>query len=196
MTNHTNHHSPRALAAVIALLALAFVGAVALAAATQPQPVTIQVVPPKPTGTPPPTSTPGPITVYVTGAVEAGEQLLTLPHGSRVLDAVEAAGGVLAEADLSRVNLASRLRDGDQVHVPILADDAPLPTANTAGLVALNSATADELATLPGIGPVTAQAIVDYREQNGPFTDLAALDAVSGIGPRTLEALAELVIFD
>jgi len=80
--------------------------------------------------------------------------------------------------------------------VPAQAEAAALPTANTAGLVAINRATVEELLTLPGIGPVTAQAIIDYREEHGPFADLEALDAVNGIGPRTLEALADLIIFD
>jgi len=183
MTAPSAPQNPRVLIATLALLAVAFAGAVALALATRPQPVSIQVLPPQPTATPQPTHTPGPITVYVTGAVAGGNQLLTLPYTSRVQDAIDAAGGALADADLSRVNLASRLRDGDQVHVPAQAEAAALPTANTAGLVAINRATVEELLTLPGIGPVTAQAIVSWRQQNGSFTSVDELLEINGIGP-------------
>ncbi|MEO0561348.1 MAG: helix-hairpin-helix domain-containing protein [Chloroflexota bacterium] len=181
---------------------------------SRPSPVEITIIPPEPTVTPLPTPTPEPITVYVTGAVSAPEQLVTLPAGSRVTDAIEAAGGLLDDADTVRVNLADELRDGDQVHVPSvgLMDTDPAPGITDSGtivreeldlatpiggtVVAINSASIEELLSLPGIGEVTAERIAAYIEENGPFTSLADLDNVSGIGPSTLEALAPLVVFD
>ena len=95
--------------------------------------------------------------------------------------------------------MAGILRDGDQVHVPSREannlDDA-LPTASGGGLVNLNKATLQELITLPGIGPVTAQHIIDFREGVGPYSELQDLDDVPGIGPSTLAKLGELVSFD
>jgi competence protein ComEA len=158
--------------------------------------VQIVINPPLPTATPAPSATPPPITVYITGAVATPDQLLALPAGSRVQDALTAAGGALPEADLERVNLASRLHDGDQVDVPDKSEQAALPTANTAGVVDVNSATAAELATLPGIGDSLAERIVAYREANGAFADLNALDAVEGIGPGLLADIQNLVRFD
>ncbi|XWX02517.1 ComEA family DNA-binding protein [Aggregatilineales bacterium SYSU G02658] len=172
-------------------------GAAAVVVWTRPAPVEIVIVPPQPTSTPAPTPTREPITVYVTGAVNRPNQLVTLPHGSRVQDAVNAAGGLIDGAQLTGVNLAGILRDGDQVHVPSQADGANLPTAlPSARTIAINRATMDELTALPGIGPALAAQIVAYREANGPFADLAALDAVPGIGARTLEVLEPLVTFD
>ena len=178
------------------LIALAIIGGSVLLILTQPGPVQITINPPIPTATPLPTATPSPLTVYVTGAVGQPETLLILAPGSRVQDAIEAAGGFSVSADRERVNLAQILRDGDQIHVPELNEAVALPTPNTGGVVHVNTATVEELATMPGIGPSLAQRIIDYREANGPFTSLADLDAVSGIGESTLENLADLVAFD
>jgi competence protein ComEA len=158
--------------------------------------VQITINPPPSTATPGPTSTPAPITIYVTGAVGKPESLLTLPAGSRTQDAIEAAGGLTDAADLERINLAGILRDGDQVHVPAVGQEAILATPGGGGVVNVNMATVDELATLPGLGPALAQRIIDYRETNGPFADLEALDAVEGIGPALLERLQEMVVFE
>ncbi|WP_162909956.1 ComEA family DNA-binding protein [Aggregatilinea lenta] len=143
------------------------------------------------------TPTPGTLTVYVVGEVAQPESLVTLPQGSRVQDAIEAAGGAAANADLSQVNLSQQLNDGDYVYVPPL-DGEPIqtPTPNHPVLVHVNSATPEELAALPGIGPSLADAIVTYRDENGPFTSLEDLDAVPGIGPAKLDAIRELVTFD
>jgi len=143
------------------------------------------------------TSTPGTCTVYVTGAVNRPETLVSLPLGSRVQDAIQAAGGATDAADLARINLGQILNDGDLVYVPPLMEEPiQTPTPNHLPLVHINSATLQELQTLPGIGPTLAQAIIDYRAQNGPFRSLADLDNVPGLGPTKLEAIREQLVFD
>ncbi len=159
----------------------------------------ITIHPPVPTSTPLPTPTPAPIKVYVTGAVAKPDQVHQLPHGSRVADAIEAAGGLTDDADNALVNMAAILRDGDQVHAPSTGDEgktANLPTPSGGQRIYVNTATQAELETLPGIGPETALRIIEYRELVGDFDRLSDLDNVSGIGPATLEKLADLVAFD
>ena len=165
----------------------------------RPKPIHITIHPPPPTATPAPTATPRPIMVYVTGEVARRGTKHILPHGSRVSDAIAAAGGFTELANRERVNLAGILRDGDQVHVPSSEAnrlDEALPTASGGSLVNVNTATLEDLDTLPNIGPVTAQNIIDFREGVGPFSELADLDDVPGIGPSTLEKLEEWVRFD
>lgn len=168
--------------------------------ASRPAPVQITINPPEPTATPEPTETPAPILVYVTGEVAEPEQTVSLPFGSRVQDAVDAAGGFTDDANLEAVNLAGILRDGDQVHVPSINEEAvaelDLPTPSGGGVIYINSATQAELETLPGVGPALAARIIDYRDANGPFADMEALDAVSGIGPSMLENLEGLISFE
>ncbi|MEL7674834.1 MAG: ComEA family DNA-binding protein, partial [Chloroflexota bacterium] len=143
------------------------------------------------------TPTPGELVVYVTGAVVRPGSLVSLPPGSRVSDAVEAAGGFAADANTQALNLGACLLDGDFVHVPSrIVESLPTPTPNHAPIVYLNSATADELAQLPGIGPALAQAIVEYRDAHGPFATVDALDAVPGLGPAKIEAIRGQVIID
>lgn len=182
---------------LILAAALALSGAALLIA--RPKPARITIHPPRPTETPAPTPTQEPIQVYVTGAVASPEQLYTLPWGSRVQDVLAAAGGLSDDADRSAVNLAAVVRDGDQIHVSATSGDGAafeLATPSGGARVHINSASLDELATLPGVGPVTAQRIIEYREQIGEFTDLADLDQVPGIGPKTLENLQDQVAFD
>jgi competence protein ComEA len=149
--------------------------------------------------TPPPAAVRADVTVHLTGAVTS-PGVYTLPEGGRLQDAVSAAGGLAREADEQRVNLATRLRDGEQYHIPRLGEastPAPglvAPPAST--LVNLNTASAEQLATLPGIGATRAQAIVAYRQQHGSFQRVEDLLAVSGIGPSTLERLRTLVTVD
>jgi competence protein ComEA len=123
--------------------------------------------------------------------------LVTLPSGSRVADAVEAAGGLLPEADPASVNLAAIVADGQQVAVglPGAAGGSSGTAGDTAqgGPVNLNTATATDLDALPGIGPVLAQRIVTYREQQGRFTSVEQLDDVPGIGPSIYDQLKTLV---
>lgn len=119
-------------------------------------------------------------------------------EGARVIDAIDAAGGARPGAVLSSLNLAAPLVDGTQVLVPKESQSAPTTetgtgTSGAMGLVNVNSATNAELETLPGIGEVIAQAIVDHRTENGPFTSVEQLVDVSGIGDATLENIRELV---
>lgn len=191
-------HSPRTVIAAFGVLALAVAVGAILLLTTRPAPVEIVINPPVPTATAPPSATPGPLLIYVTGAVHNPHQTLELPPGSRVRDAIDAAGGFTDDADLERVNVAGALRDGDHVHVFAHGEpeSAALPTPGGGGIVAINSATRAELESLPGIGPALAQRIIDYRDAHGPFADLAALEDVSGIGPVILERIADLVTFD
>ena len=189
--------SPRATIIAFFVVAIAIVGGIVLLLITRPQPVQITIHPPLPTGTPAPTATPAPLTVYVTGAVDQPETLHTLPPGSRVMDAIDAAGGLTDAADLEGVNLAAFLHDGDQVHVPpINEEQTALPTPSGGTVIHINTATLEELDTLPGIGPALAQAIIDYRETNGMFASMEDLDAVSGIGPALMQQLEGLIAFD
>ncbi|HEX9384741.1 MAG TPA: ComEA family DNA-binding protein [Anaerolineales bacterium] len=146
-----------------------------------------------------PVPTEKPLIVYITGAVpRAG--VYALPQGARVQDAISAAGGFLAEAEKSQINLAALLEDGEKLDIPyiegalpILATPGPTVVAATTELVNINTASIAELDTLPGIGPTTAQKIIDYREQNGPFINAEDIINVSGIGPGTYERFKDLI---
>jgi competence protein ComEA len=137
------------------------------------------------------------LVVHVVGAVhEPG--LYRLDEGGRVDDAIRLAGGPKPKAALELVNLASPVADGQQVVVPLRGSAGahaagPPGAPGATGVVHLNSATLEELDTLPGVGPVTAQKILDYRTANGAFSSVDELDAVPGIGPATLEELRPLV---
>lgn len=143
------------------------------------------------------------VVVHVVGAV-MHPGVYDLPGGSRVVDAVEAAGGALGNAALSSLNLARVLADGEQVYVctaeEVVAGGAPsVPSGASAGsggasaLVDLNTATAEELDALPGVGPSTAAKIVSDREANGPFATPEDLMRVPGIGAKKFDALKDLV---
>ncbi len=142
------------------------------------------------------------VVVDVDGAVRR-PGVVELPGGSRVVDALEAAGGVRSRGDAGSLNLAQVLLDGEQIVVPNQGAAAapsgtgavatPAPGAPPTGLVNLNTATEVELETLPGIGPVLAAAIVEWRTQNVGFTSIEQLQDVSGIGPETFADLAPLV---
>jgi competence protein ComEA len=134
----------------------------------------------------------GDVVVDVTGAV-ARPGVYRLPAGSRVTDAVGRAGGATGAALLEAINLAARLADGQQVVVPKKGPGgAALATAGAAaedGPISLGTATAEQLDTIDGIGPVTAQKIVEYRDQQGGLASVDQLDQVSGIGPATMQSL-------
>jgi competence protein ComEA len=139
--------------------------------------------------------------VDVVGAVRR-PGLYRLQQGARIADAVARAGGPTAKADLALINLAAPLADGEQVVVPkrgaAAPSGAPSGTGGSAGVpssgaVHLSTATLEQLDSLPGIGPVTAQKILDYRQKHGAFTSVDELDAVPGIGPARLDQLNDLV---
>lgn len=148
------------------------------------------------------------IVVHVAGAVRRAG-VVELPQGSRVHDAIAAAGGGTAEADLNRLNLAAVLIDGQKIYVPahgeVVDGPAGVPAAgSSAGEAAsggpaagaridLNSASVEELGALPRVGPVLAQRIVDWRKEHGRFSTVEELDAVDGVGPKMLETLLPLV---
>jgi competence protein ComEA len=135
--------------------------------------------------------------VHVVGQVYK-PGLYSLPEGSRVDDAIKRAGGPKPKAALALVNLAAPVADGQQVVVPSNREAAQALAGGSmaggaGGPVHLNSATLDQLDELPGIGPVTAQKILDYRSEHGAFGSVEELDAVPGIGPATLDELRDLV---
>lgn len=143
---------------------------------------------------PPPT--PLPFAVEVKGAVSR-PGLVFLPQHSRVQHALDAAGGPLPHADLSAINLAAPLIDGTQIVVPTLPSSSEAPQqdepAPPASRININTATAGELADLPGIDSITAQRIIEYRTQFGPFKTIEDLTLVFGIGPSTLEQIKHLI---
>lgn len=149
------------------------------------------------------------IVVHVAGAVVV-PGVYSVAANARVVDAVEAAGGTSADARPDAINLAAPLHDGDRVYLPTVAEAPAVPAgvsaapagATTAGGTAasdpaapidLNTATAEQLDVLPGVGPSTAAAIISHREANGPFSSVDGLDEVRGIGPAKLDSLRPLV---
>lgn len=130
--------------------------------------------------------------VDVTGAVRK-PGVYRMPAGSRVNDAVKRAGGATGKAALDSINLAARLADGQQVVVPEAGPaTSPIGSGESEdGPISLSTATATELDTIDGIGPVTAGDIIDFREEHGGLSSVDQLDQISGIGPATMEALRE-----
>lgn len=162
-------------------------------------PVSTQVVQEKPKD----------IVVYVTGAVK-NPGVYNLKEGERVKDAIDMAGGSLPEADLLRLNLAQKLHDEDKLYVPKVGEipDNELVQGSSAaggsagisssggGKININTADLSTLDTLPGIGPATAQKIIDYRNQNGPFTSIEDIKNVSGIGDKKFEQIKDKIKVD
>ncbi len=136
--------------------------------------------------------TDGDLVVHVAGAVR-DPGVFRMPPGSRVTDAIERAGGTTGEAAADAINLAAPLADGQQVQVPARAPAGGAASATSPatgdGPISLGTATVEELDTIEGIGPVTAAAILEFRDQNGGVSSVDDLDQVSGIGPATMEAL-------
>jgi competence protein ComEA len=136
----------------------------------------------------------GRLYVHVVGGVRH-PGLYRLPQGSRVADALAHAGGVTPKAQVELVNLAAPLADGQQIVVPRRGTPAAAAAVggSTGGPVHLNTATLEQLDALPGVGPVTAQKILAYRQEHGAFGSVDELDAVSGIGPARLDELRKVV---
>lgn len=161
-----------------------------------------------------PAPTREPIAVHVVGAVPR-PGLYEFAEGARVQDAVDAAGGLLTSANVDSINLAALLEDGQQLNIPYKAGEEP-STQNSGGggdelnlpggaeeptdtgggeneLININTASLEELDSLPGIGPSIAQRIIDYRDQNGPFAAIEDILNVSGIGPSTFDQIKDLI---
>ncbi len=155
------------------------------------------------------------IVVHITGAVNK-EGIVELQEGARIADAIEKAGGTKENADIKNINLATILEDGVKVHIPtveetqannenINVEDNASSQINTGtkeftsntktqGKININTATEEELDTLPGIGPSTAAKIIDYRKENGKFKNIEEIKEVSGIGDAKYEKIKELII--
>jgi competence protein ComEA len=184
--------------ALLVLVGVALVGGAGLwYVRSLPRPVEVRAGPAAETPTPTPTS----LFVHVAGWVRR-PGVYELREGDRVIDAIERAGGAKKGAELGGLNLAALLVDAQQVLVPRSAPAGAAPGAvpkgeapgtTGTGLINVNMATAEELETLPGIGEVLAATIIEYREDNGPFTSVDQLIEVSGIGEVTLEEIRELV---
>jgi competence protein ComEA len=131
----------------------------------------------------------GDIVVDVSGAVRS-PGVYRMPAGARVIDAMKRAGGAAPGAVVEAINRAARLSDGQQVVVPARgAGGAAASATASEGPISIGSATVEQLDTIDGIGPVTAQKIVEYRDQHGGLSSVEQLDQVSGIGPATMESL-------
>lgn len=169
----------------------------------QPPAGGVEILPPPATPTPSPTFTPAPVRVYVCGAV-VHPDVYTLPAGSLVKDALDAAGGATGEADLIQINLAQVLQDQAQVYVPSKGETPPVapivaPSASRGGSsvpasgpqqININTASREELETLPGIGPALAQRIIEHR----PYTAIEEILDVPGIGPATYEKVKDKIV--
>lgn len=196
--------------ALAAIIAVGVIGGIVMAVwprpSTEIQVVQTSAVPALPPAAAAPQATaaaaPPVVGVYITGEV-AAPGVYIINEGSRLANLILIAGGPTAQADITAVNLAAVLRDEQHWHIPIRSPDAaPLPAGLVAsgqaspggapspgGKVNLNTASAEQLKTLPGIGEVRAQAIISHREDNGAFPSVDALLDVSGIGIATLESI-------
>ena len=145
------------------------------------------------------------IVIHIAGAVK-NPGVYTLEEGQRVKDAIEIAGGPLPEADLLRLNLAQKIHDEDKLYVPKIGESPEQSEqedelyGSTVGIISkndgkvnINTANETELTTLPGIGPATAQKIIDYRTTSGPFKSIEEIKNVSGIGDKKFEQLKDKI---
>lgn len=143
-------------------------------------------------------SEPKEIIVHISGQVN-NPGIVKLEVGARVIDAVNLAGGLKNEADLDKINLAKKLEDEEKIYIPALGEEGDVDfsdsqsTAEGNGKVNINTCTKDELLSLPGIGEVLADRIIDYREQT-PFKNIEDIMNVSGIGEKKFESIKEMII--
>ena len=163
---------------------------------------------PSPTAQPTNTPTPAPLRVYVTGAV-VNSDVYILPPGSIIKDAIQAAGGFTPDAEPERINQALELKDQQQIHVPRMGQENPPPpvqggqdksnpvnipeTVSAGEIININTATLEQLDTLPGIGPAIAERIIEYRESTGGFNSTGEITQVSGIGEATFAKIEDLI---
>jgi len=172
---------PVSLGVLIGLLAAGLIFLVS----TSPRGEAIRILPPP---------SPPPLVVQVSGAV-VRPGVYSLPQGSRVQDAIDAAGGASTGAGLGALNLAALLQDGERVDVPL--PGAPPPaggsTSPASGLININTATQADLESLPEIGPTLAQRILEYRQAHGPFAAIEAIQDVEGIGQGVFEKIKALI---
>jgi len=188
------------LIGLVALLAVTLGGAGLWYVRSLPRPVEVSTTPSGATASALSSASPSPdvvVLVDVAGWVRH-PGVYEFAEGARVIDAIDAAGGARTGALLEALNLAAPLADGTQILVPREGQEGVAPPPVTGGAVAgglinVNTATNTELEELPGVGEVIAQAIVDYRTENGPFTSVDQLLDVSGIGDATLENIRDLV---
>ena len=201
--------------AVLAVGVLVLVGVLFLRSSSPPPKLTLPQAEPGSAppdgsasrGVSPPSTPPVTVTVHVAGHV-VNPGVYAVPAGGRVADAVVAAGGTAVEADVEQLNLAARVSDGERVYVPKKGETPPAvpgtaaPSTGAGGggkaaapgaPVDLNTATAEQLEALPGVGPATSRAILAYRASHGRFRSVTELLEVPGIGPAKLEALRPLV---
>lgn len=156
--------------------------------AAQPHGTPVELISPR---------TPGLLMVDITGAVNS-PGVFYMPQGSRLLDAVQEAGGVTSEADLNVINLAAPIHDGEKIYIPYIADNFPKPIPSpfftqTSQQININTATAADLTKLPGIGEERAFDIINYREANGPFLNIEDIQNVPGIGAGIFEQIKNLI---
>ncbi|GAA3964884.1 ComEA family DNA-binding protein [Thermobifida alba] len=183
--------------ALVCLLAAGLTGWFVLDARPASAPAPPQAASPSGASPSAPPGSPGTVVVHVGGEVES-PGVVTLPAGSRVADAIDAAGGLRSDADPGLLNLARPLVDGEQVLVGVTPSPVPGGPAVPGrpagdGRIDLNTATAEQLQTLPGIGPVLARRIVEHRDSIGGFTSVEQLRDVTGIGDRRFDDLRDLV---
>ncbi len=183
--------------AMLVLFLVVLVGTVFILRRPEPVVMTIITPTPRPTPTLAPTPTVAMVRVDVRGAV-AKPGVYALPSGSRVQDAVTLAGDLVSGAEIRNINMARKLNDGEQLYIPATGEataappttapapakgeKAPTPTKTPLGKININTATAEELDLLPGIGPAIAERIIQYRTENGPFKAPEDLKKVRGIG--------------
>ena len=181
------------------------IGVLLMVMTRQTAPTPIVIEPPPPTQTPFPTPSPAPVRVFVNGEVNQPD-VYALPADGILQDAIEAAGGFTNQANQSVVNLALPVQDGLQLFVPAIGQPAPTPVSvplsspsnppSANALININTATAEQLDGLPGIGPTTAGYIITYREENGLFESIEEIINVKNIGNTTFNRIKPLITIE